>query len=76
MGRAWRIQNRLEDRLGPNWTRLKGMHHSTREKLLARIWACEEAREDALAVFMFRLGAIESRLDSLLVSTKKQPKRK
>lgn len=72
MGRAWRLQRQLEDRLGPNWSRLKGMHHATREKLLARIWDLEQLRDDALAAFMARMGAIETRLDALLVSTKRR----
>ena len=72
MGRAWRLQHRLEDRLGPNWTRLKGMHDSTRAKLLARIWDLEQIRDDALEVFMARMGAIEARLDSLLSARKRK----
>jgi hypothetical protein len=72
MGRAWRIQRQLEDRLGPNWTRLKGMHHSTRSKLLDRIFECEQIRDDALAMFMTRMGAIEARLDSLLSAKKRK----
>ena len=72
MGRAWRIQHRLEERLGPNWARLKGMHHSTRSKLLDRIFECERLRDDALALFMTRMGAIEARLDSLLSARKRK----
>lgn len=72
MGRAWRVQQRLEDRLGPNWTRLKGMHHSTRAKLLDRIFECEQQRDDALAVFMTRMGIIEARLDSLRTGRKRK----
>lgn len=51
-GRTWRRQQKLEARLGPNWRRPKGMHHRTRERLLDGIFACEEIREDALAVYL------------------------
>ena len=54
LGRAWRLQSKLESRLGENWTRPKGMHHSTREKIVERIFGCEMAREDALALYMQR----------------------
>jgi hypothetical protein len=49
MGRAWRKQATIEAVLGPNWTQPKGMHHATRERLLAVIWDCEERRDVALA---------------------------
>ena len=58
MGRAWRKQAKLEAKLGPNWTRPKGMHHATRERLLSVIWGCEEQRDAALARF---LGAMMSK---------------
>ena len=47
LGRAWRLQSKLESRLGDNWARPKGMHHSTREKIVERIFGCEMTREDA-----------------------------
>lgn len=53
-GRAWRRQTKLEGRLGPNWTRPKGMHRKTRTTLLEAIWACEMVREDAIADFVDR----------------------
>ena len=52
MGRAWRRQAMIEAKLGPNWTRPKGMHHATRERLLSVIWDCEEKRNAALARFL------------------------
>jgi hypothetical protein len=51
-GRAWRRQAKLEARLGPNWQRPKGMHRSTRDNLLDRIFACELVREEALARYL------------------------
>jgi hypothetical protein len=59
LGRAWRVQRKLESRLGDNWTRPKGMHHSTRERILDGIFSCEAAREDALAAYMARHGLID-----------------
>lgn len=49
VGRAWRKQSKLERKLGANWQRPRYMHHATRERILAAIWACEERREVALA---------------------------
>lgn len=43
---------KLEARLGPHWQRPKGMHHRTRERLLAGTFEYEEAREDALAAYL------------------------
>ena len=48
-GRTWRKQAKAEAKLGPNWTRPKGMHEKTRERLLSTIWECEEWRDVALA---------------------------
>ena len=55
-GRSWRKQSKLEARLGPNWRKPKGMHHATRERLMERIWQCEEIRENALAAYVERIG--------------------
>ena len=52
MGRAWRKQAKIEAKLGPNWTRPKGMHEATRERLLAVVWDCEERRDVELARFV------------------------
>lgn len=59
MGRAWRLQRKLEKRLGENGQREKGMHATTRERILQRIVACEVARDVALCNFMRRLGLSE-----------------
>jgi hypothetical protein len=56
LGRTWRKQQKLEARLGPNWSRPKGMHRKTCEAIRAQIWRCEEARENALADYCERLG--------------------
>ena len=47
--RTWRKQAKAEAKLGPNWSRPKGMHAATRKRLMAIIWACEERRDDALS---------------------------
>jgi ribosomal protein L32E len=54
VGRAWRVQQKCERKLDQNWARPKGMHHTTRQRLLQRIWDCEQARDDALANFLDR----------------------
>ncbi|WP_290639322.1 hypothetical protein [Aquabacterium sp.] len=56
LGRTWRKQSKLEARLGENWSRPKGMHRKTRERILEAIWECEGIRDDALAEFAARLG--------------------
>jgi hypothetical protein len=53
-GRAWRVQQKAEAKLGDGWARPKGMHRKTRERLLEIIWRCEERREVELALFMAR----------------------
>lgn len=59
IGRSWRRQRKLERRLGEDWRRPKGMHHRTRDRLLERVFACEELREEAIARYMHRLGLFE-----------------
>lgn len=61
-GRAWSTQQKAEAKLGPGWSRPKGMHSKTRERLLEVIWQCEEARERELALAFTRLGAIADEL--------------
>lgn len=56
LGRLWRKQAKAEAELGKNWSRPKGMHRATRERILAVIWKCEERRDDALAEFLIRYG--------------------
>ena len=50
--RPWRKQAKVEAKLGPNWTRPKGMHATTRDRLLSIIWECEERREMAFGNFL------------------------
>lgn len=52
MGRAWRKQRKAEARLADGWRRPKGMHQTTRDKLIATIIECEERRDNALAAFV------------------------
>lgn len=47
--RNWRLGS------GVHWRRPKEMHHHTRERLLEGIYACEESREDALAIYLSRV---------------------
>jgi hypothetical protein len=54
MGRAWRKQYKAERRLEQGWRRPKGMHRTTRDKLVAIILDCEERRANALATFMMK----------------------
>jgi hypothetical protein len=56
VARMWRKQSKLEALLGPNWRRPKGMHRKTREAIMAKVWECEGARDDALEAFAARLG--------------------
>lgn len=58
VGRAWRRQGRLEARLGPHWSRPRGMHRTTYARLLAALGACEDAREAELVAFMDRMGLL------------------
>lgn len=54
LGRAWIKQRKAERKLGPGWARPKGMHATTRERLLNVILDCERQREEALFWFMER----------------------
>ena len=58
-GRAWRVQSKLERRLGENWQRPKGMHHITRRRILDGIFACEEWRDAALSIYLQRMGMLD-----------------
>lgn len=58
-GTSWRKQRQLEARLGPNWTRPKGMHHRTHQRLVLAILRCAEIRDSAMATF---LAAMNSQL--------------
>ena len=53
--RLWRKQSKLEARLGDNWTRPKGMRHSTHERLIDALADCEERRDAACAGLVARL---------------------
>ena len=58
IGRAWRVQSKLERRLGDNWQRPKGMHHATHRRILDGIFACEEWRDAALLAFVQSKGLL------------------
>lgn len=57
MGRNWRTQQKAEAKLGEGWSRPKGMHRKTHERLLGIIWQCEEMRDAELARLLTRLRA-------------------
>ena len=57
-GRAWIKQAKAEAKLGGSWSRPRGMHRRTHERLLQTIHACEDMREEALAVIFARLRLI------------------
>lgn len=58
LGRLWRQQAKIEAKLAPNWQRPKNMHQQTYERLRRRLWDLEEAREDAFALAVSKLGWI------------------
>lgn len=58
LGRLWRQQAKIEAKLAPNWQRPKHMHRRTYERLTRRLWDLEEAREDAFALSVARMGWI------------------
>lgn len=56
IGRMWRTQAKIENRLGDHLSRPKFMRHKTYERLKARLWQIEWARDEALHEFAVRLG--------------------
>jgi len=56
VGRAWRRQRKVEDRLGPEGERPKGMHASTYDRLLSVIEECEELKDGHLFARLHRMG--------------------
>jgi hypothetical protein len=57
MARTWREQRRIEERLGDDWQRPKGMRQRTYGRLLDRLADCELRREEAFCVAAVRLLA-------------------
>lgn len=58
IGRTWRRQRRLEARLATHWSRPKGMHRATYERIVEAILDCEERRDDAIAAYLAQLGGL------------------
>lgn len=56
IGRNWRRQGKLEARLGKYWSRPKGMHRTTHDRLKARIFDYEWQREALIEAFLQRSG--------------------
>ena len=55
MARTWREQRRIEERLGDDWQRPKGMRQRTYERLRERLANCELRRDKAFCVAAARL---------------------
>lgn len=66
VGRAWRRQSKLEARLAEGWAKPKGMHRATRDRIIDRIWECEEERDAALMGLLARMEARMARLGGTL----------
>lgn len=58
LGRTWRKQSKAEAKLGDDWSRPKGMHTTTHERILDVIYDCEERRDSALYEFARRMGLL------------------
>ena len=58
IGRLWREQAKIESRLGENLSRPKFMRQKTYDRLRARYWALEMARDDAFCEMAARLGFV------------------
>ncbi len=56
VARAWRMEQKIEARLGPGLGRPKGMHVTTFKSLLSIIRKCEEARDSASYLALQRMG--------------------
>jgi hypothetical protein len=59
LARSWRGQQKLEQRLGDEWERPKGMHHKTHERIVDRLQHYTQARENALALFIGQMMGIK-----------------
>lgn len=55
IGRMWRKQSKIENRLGTNWRKPKGMHEATHQRLRSAIIDLEMRREDVLEFEMERM---------------------
>ena len=55
MARTWREQRRIEEKIGEDWQRPKGMRQRTYERLRDRLADCELRRDEAFCVAAARL---------------------
>lgn len=55
MARTWREQRRIEERVGDDWQRPKGMRQRTYDRLMDRLSDCELRRDQAFCVAAARL---------------------
>jgi len=58
IGRLWRTQRKIEERLGEGWQRPKGMREHTYERLWATLMDCERRRDEEFAVVVQRFMGI------------------
>lgn len=58
IGRTWRVQQKLERRIGVDGERVKGLHETTRLRLWEKIERCEELRDQAIAAFLARIPGL------------------
>ncbi len=57
-GRLWRKQQKLQSKLIGGWSRPKGMHKRTHQKMFDSIVDCETRRDDAIALFAQKVFGI------------------
>jgi len=55
IGRMWRVQQKIEVKLGEYWQRPKGMRQATYRRLKNRLWKAEERRERAFEALATKL---------------------
>ncbi len=55
MARTWREQRRIEEKIGEDWQRPKGMRQRTYDRLMDRLAECEQRRDEAFCVAAARL---------------------
>jgi len=64
MARTWREQRRIEERIGEDWQRPKGMRQHTYERLIDRLEDCQRRRDEAFFLVAARLFARSETLDN------------
>lgn len=57
MARTWREQRRIEEKIGEDWQRPKGMRQRTYERLMDRLEDCQSRRDEAFCLSVRRFLA-------------------